>query len=113
MIAQARGPDNASSPVGLGQGVFCLLRALLSCYMCIEQIAMPQLHLYVSEDVARVMRARAAGRRVSLSRYLADLVASSVATDWPPRFFEDVAGAWKGRRVRRPPQGRYQRRDSF
>jgi len=56
---------------------------------------MPQLHLYVSDAVARSVgdRARAAG--VSVSRYLAALVAAAVAGDdvWPEGYFERFVGA--------------------
>ena len=56
---------------------------------------MPQLHLYVSDAVARSVgdRARAAG--VPVSRYLAALVSAAVAGDdaWPDGYFERFVGA--------------------
>lgn len=57
---------------------------------------MPQLHLYVPEDVARRLRQQAAAREVSLSRYLADIVQRETKTEWPDGYFEQVAGSWIG-----------------
>jgi hypothetical protein len=54
-------------------------------------------------------RAKAAGK--SLSSYLADLVVHDVADGWPEGFFEEVVGGWKGQPLRRPRQGRVERRD--
>ena len=72
---------------------------------------MPQLHLYVPDDVAKAakIKARAAGK--TLSGYLAELVRTEVGGEWPPAFFEDVVGGWKGGRLKRPRQGRVERRD--
>lgn len=72
---------------------------------------MPQLHLYVPDDVAETVKARAQAKRLSVSRYLAEVVRQQVAGDWPRGFFEEVAGGWKGRRLRRPPQRPHERRD--
>jgi hypothetical protein len=54
---------------------------------------MPQLHLYVSDDAAVALRARAEEAGLSLSRYLARLVGAQVHTGWPPGYFEAVAGS--------------------
>lgn len=72
---------------------------------------MPQLHLYVADDVAETAKARAKAAGKSLSSYLADLVVSEVSGDWPEGFFEEVAGGWKGKPLERPKQGRSERRD--
>ena len=53
---------------------------------------MPQLHLYVPDDVAETAKSRAKAAGKSLSSYLADLVVNEVAGEWPEGFFEEVAG---------------------
>jgi hypothetical protein len=72
---------------------------------------MPQLHLYVAEEVASLVRQRARARRMTVSGYLADLVRREVASGWPAGFFDDVVGAWAGKPLRRPRQGRFERRE--
>ena len=72
---------------------------------------MPQLHLYVSDEIAETVKARAKAAGQSLSSYLADLVVNQVAGDWPEGFFERVVGGWKGDPLERPKQGRLERRD--
>jgi hypothetical protein len=72
---------------------------------------MPQLHLYVSDEVAETAKAKAKAAGKSLSSYLADLVIHEVAGGWPEGFFEEVVGGWKGEPLKRPKQGRLERRD--
>jgi hypothetical protein len=72
---------------------------------------MPQLHFYVSEDVARELRQRARKRRLSLSRYLAETVQANAKKGWPPGFFQKVMGGWKGAPLERPPQGELEERE--
>lgn len=72
---------------------------------------MPQLHLYVPEDVAARVRQRAGARGQSVSAYLADVVRGAAGGGWPPRFFEQVVGGWLGPRLRRPRQGRHEPRE--
>jgi hypothetical protein len=72
---------------------------------------MPQLHLYVPDEVADTAKARAKAAGKSLSSYLADLVVSEIAGDWPEGFFDEVAGGWKGEPLKRPKQGSVERRD--
>ena len=71
---------------------------------------MPQLHLYVTDEVAEAAKAKAQAAGKSLSLYLADRVTSEVAGDWPEGFFEEVVGGWRGEPVERPRQGRLERR---
>ena len=74
---------------------------------------MPQLHLYVPDETAYILKRRAEERGVSLSKYLADVVGGSVdAEGWPPGFFEEVIGGWSGD-LKRVPEGVYEERDSF
>ena len=74
---------------------------------------MPQLHLYVPDAVAEAAKAKARAAGKSLSSYLADLVTSDVAGDWPEDFFDEVVGGWKGAPLERPKQGRPERRRQF
>ena len=72
---------------------------------------MPQLHLYVPEPVASVVRQRARARGMTVSGYLAAMVTREVASDWPDAYFDEIVGGWKGGALRRPPQGRFETRD--
>jgi hypothetical protein len=72
---------------------------------------MPQLHLYVPDQVASLVRQRARARRMTVSGYLADLVRREVAAGWPADFFDEVVGGWSGKPLRRPAQGRSEDRD--
>jgi hypothetical protein len=71
---------------------------------------MPQLHCYVAEDVAEAIRCRARARGLSVSQYLAQLAEQGAAIGWPPGYFENVIGGWKGDPLVRPPQGEYEER---
>lgn len=72
---------------------------------------MPQLHLYVPDATARLLKRRAEGRGMTLSKYLAEVVGREVDDErWPEGFFEDVLGAWEGG-IERPPQGLYEERE--
>ena len=57
---------------------------------------MPQLHLYVPEEVAVKLRECAKVRGVSLSKYLAEVVSKEAAVGWPAGYFESVVGSWRG-----------------
>ena len=74
---------------------------------------MPQLHLYVSNDLAKKIKQEAQAADMSVSRYLAHLVENEVSTDWPERFFEEVVGGWIGDPLQRPPQAEYEHRESL
>lgn len=74
---------------------------------------MPQLHLYVPDTTAELLRRKAEQRGLTLSRYLAEVVGREVdGGGWPEGFFEDVLGAWEGE-LRRPPQGSYEEREDL
>jgi len=72
---------------------------------------MPQLHFYVSKDLAEKIQQEAKTADLSVSRYLANLVKREVATDWPERFFDEVVGGWRGDPLQRPPQGEFELRE--
>ncbi len=63
---------------------------------------MPQLHLYVSEEVAERLREQAKVRNLSVSKYLADIVRRETAPAWPEGYFEKVLGGWAGEPLVRP-----------
>ncbi len=72
---------------------------------------MPQLHLYVPEEIADAAKAKARAAGKTLSAYLSELVREEVGGEWPTGFFESVVGGWKGDRLRRPRQGSLEKRD--
>ncbi len=74
---------------------------------------MPQLHLYVPDTTAELLRSRADQRGISLSGYLAEVVGREVGDEgWPEGFFEEVLGGWEGE-LERPPQGAYEKREGI
>jgi hypothetical protein len=72
---------------------------------------MPQLHLYLPENIASEVRRRAEAQGQSVSKYLAALVRRDVGLGWPEGFFDEVVGGWKGEPIKRPPQGHLEDRD--
>jgi hypothetical protein len=64
----------------------------------------PQLHLYVPEDVAEKLRRRAEQAGMSVSRYLAELAQRDAGgEEWPEGYFETVFGQVDHERLERPP----------
>lgn len=74
---------------------------------------MPQLHIYVPDKVASVVRERARARGMTVSGFLAALVVREVASDWPDGYFDEVVGGWEGPPLRRPTQGRFEKREKL
>ncbi len=74
---------------------------------------MPQLHLYVPEEIAATLRERARARGISLSKLLAEIVRREASVGWPAHFFDDVAGGWEGSPLERPDQGEFEERDGL
>lgn len=74
---------------------------------------MPQLHAYVPSRLAERLRARARARGIPVSRHLAELIQRDVGSGWPDGFFEEVVGGWQGGPLRRPPQGRPDKREAL
>ena len=66
---------------------------------------MPQLHFYVPDDVAVRIKARAARAKLSISRYVADLVKRDVGQGWPEDYFQRISGAAEGAAIRYEPSG--------
>ena len=63
---------------------------------CHKEDVVPQLHLYVPEEVAAKIRERAKKRKLSVSRYLAEVIKREVGEGWPEGYFERVCGKWEG-----------------
>lgn len=74
---------------------------------------MPQLHLYVMDDLAEALRRRAEAEGKTVSRYLADLVRRDLGGGWPEGWFETVVGGWQGEPPERGEPGQLEQRDSF
>jgi len=72
---------------------------------------MPQLHCYVPDDIAEIIKERARARGLSVSQYLALLATADAEAGWPPGYFENVIGKWHGEPLVRPAQGEYETRD--
>jgi len=72
---------------------------------------MPQLHLYLPKEISDEVRRRAEKTGSSVSGYLAELVRSRVADEWPAGFLEEVVGGWTGGALERPPQPLPETRD--
>lgn len=74
---------------------------------------MPQLHMYVPEKTAEILKRRAEERGMSVSGYLAEIVGREAGVGgWPDGFFEEVLGGWEGELVRTL-QGEYEVRESL
>lgn len=74
---------------------------------------MAQLHVYLPDETADRVRERAVARGLSVSRYLAEVVAKEIRSEWPVGFFERVVGAWAGTPLERAPQGEPERREAL
>ena len=71
---------------------------------------MPQMHLYVPQNLAEELKARARAQGLTVSKYLAALVQRDIGPDWPEDFFSAVVGGWRGDRLTRTRQGAYEKR---
>jgi predicted LPLAT superfamily acyltransferase len=56
---------------------------------------MPQLHCYVSDDLATRLQDRASQVQLPVSKYLALLIKQDVKQQWPANYF-DLYGSWEG-----------------
>ena len=74
---------------------------------------MPQLYLYVPDDLAEEIRRRAEAQGTSASRFLCELVRREIRRGWPEGFFEKVPGKWRGKPLERPHQGAFEERKRF
>lgn len=72
---------------------------------------MPQLHLYIPDDLAERIHREAQSADMSISRYLAELVQREMSPEWPEGYFEHVVGGWQGEPLERSPQGVLEQRE--
>ncbi len=72
---------------------------------------MPQLHVYVSPEVADAAHRAAKEAGLSVSRYLAVVLARQLTAGWPEGYFETVVGSWRGDALERPDQGKLEERE--
>lgn len=72
---------------------------------------MPQLHLYIPDDLAERIQREAQSADMSVSRYLAELVRREMSPNWPEGYFDEVIGGWVGEALERPPQGSLEQRE--
>jgi hypothetical protein len=85
----------------------------ISAHLPATTDAMPQLHCYVSEDVADSLKRRAEQAGMSVSRYLAELAKRDVGQTWPEGYFEQVFGCEKIDPIRRADQGEFEQRTAL
>ncbi|WGZ94411.1 MAG: hypothetical protein QJT81_00020 [Candidatus Thiothrix putei] len=71
---------------------------------------MPQLHCYVPDEMALQLQRKAEQARLSVSKYLAQLIQRDVEAQWPQGYFE-LFGSWEGEPLQRPEQGTYEVRE--
>lgn len=57
---------------------------------------MAQMHFYVPDDFARLIRRRAKQARMPVSRYLVQLIRNEIGSGWPDDYFDEVCGGWQG-----------------
>jgi len=73
----------------------------------------PQLHLYVNDEVAAEINRRAEAAGMSVSRFLAMLVRERARSGWPEGWFERVPGGWRGEPLVRSQQGKAEDRETL
>lgn len=57
---------------------------------------MGQMHLYVPDEIEKRLKMEAAKRGLSLSKYLQEIVTTTIDRGWPEGYFERVVGSWIG-----------------
>ena len=72
---------------------------------------MPQLHLYLPEELASKVILEAQTRGISVSRFLAELVKREIRQGWSEGYFDEVVGQWQGEALQRSDQGELEMRD--
>jgi hypothetical protein len=70
-----------------------------------------QLHFYVSAQLGAAVRRLAESKGLSVSAYVAALVAREVGGGWPAGYFDGVVGKWRGPPLERESEGEFERRE--
>ena len=75
---------------------------------------MSQLHFYVSDEIEEQIRAKAKQAKLSLSKYLAELVKreTNAQNQWPDGYF-DLFDNWEGEPLSRPDELTFETRLSI
>ena len=75
---------------------------------------MSQLHFYVSDEIEEQIRAKAKQAKLSLSKYLAELVKREInaQNQWPDGYF-DLFDNWEGEPLSRPDELTFETRLSI
>jgi hypothetical protein len=67
--------------------------------MCYAQaskgVAMPQLHLYVSNEIAEALKRKSKAQGMSVSKYLAEIVRKDLGVGFPEHY-DEILGGWQG-----------------
>jgi hypothetical protein len=74
---------------------------------------MAQLHLYLPENLADLLKKKAKARQQSVSKFLSNIVKKELKDQWPNDFFHKVVGGWKGNPLERPDQGELENREKW
>ncbi|MCK4840415.1 MAG: hypothetical protein KAT04_00880 [Methylococcales bacterium] len=73
---------------------------------------MAQLHFYIPDSMADIVKIKAEHAHLSVSKYLAELVKREVANQWPENYF-DSFGNWEGEPLERPIQEAFEQRETL
>lgn len=57
---------------------------------------MAQMHFYVPDDFARLIRQRARQAKMPVSRYLVQVIRNEIGSGWPDDYFDEIHGGWQG-----------------
>jgi hypothetical protein len=81
--------------------------------LSILEAPMPQLHFYVPDEMAKMLREQARAKGLPVSRYLATVVRRDLGEGWPKGYFNEVVGGWQGKPLRRPSRGKFEQRETL
>lgn len=56
---------------------------------------MAQMHFYVPDDFAKLIRRRAKQANMPVSRYLVQLIRNELGSGWPDGYFDEIYGGWQ------------------
>ncbi len=66
---------------------------------------MAQMHFYVPDDFAKLIRRRAKQANMPVSRYLVQLIRNELGSGWPDGYFDEIYGGWQGSGASRKREG--------
>jgi hypothetical protein len=61
----------------------------------VKGFSMPQLHLYLSTEMAEALRRKAKALDTSVSKYLAEIVRKDLGVGFPEHY-DEILGGWQG-----------------